>query len=308
MSEEEEEVEEVESLTFSQHPKAVQIWQTLDSEQRHYFQFFHLTEAIKKEQYMKVKTGVAGHTPSSDRFSRLKNSAKQWMVVSWTLDEHVSCEDWCLALFDKSLRLKQGEEVGLDRIVRAAAKIIPVSEIADVYIDPHKPTAFRVYRGMEVIQFSPASTSSEGSAKAAASWADAIFALLQLQSFADKRLLSRRYVEYKSFLEKIRQLENAGKRRGNKPTRKGRAGLKANVPTPSEDVPLPPPAASPTSCCALLFNSPRLSTGSTCDIKYALPQSIPCAKVDILVKEDGKHVVENPLVNQRRKLGGGETK
>eukprot|EP00981_Chlorochromonas_danica_P002447 scaffold471_cov318-Ochromonas_danica.AAC.38 len=85
--------EEAGALAFSQHPEAVQIWQTLDSEQHQYFQFFHLTEAIKKEQYMKVKTGVAGHTPSSDRFSRLKNSAMQWLVVSWTLDEHVSCED-----------------------------------------------------------------------------------------------------------------------------------------------------------------------------------------------------------------------
>jgi hypothetical protein len=194
------------------------------------FHLFEIAESITNGQMMKIKTGVAGNLPVQDSFPLFK-SFKHYLVLYWSIA--LPQDDWSLAFFDEcidenyfannffgnnndSTHSSNNSQHNSHQhnhstvssgasLLRIAKKIIPLSEVSEVFLDQKTTTSFRFYRGQEVTHCTPLESSmnslspnnSHGNHDyTAAAWADAIYAILQLQSFPDDELLKQYYEDY----------------------------------------------------------------------------------------------------------------
>jgi hypothetical protein len=186
-----------------------------DQEKYHIFHLFEVAESIINGQMMKIKTGVAGNIPLQDSFPLFK-SYKHYLMIYWSV--LIPQDDWSLIFFDElidesyfasnfsfpspvspGVAATTADIVDRPSLLKIAKKIIPLSEISEVFLDQKTTTSFRFYRGQEVTQCTPVSFSSSAPASlvefTASAWADAIYSVLQLQSFTNDDVLLQRYYE-----------------------------------------------------------------------------------------------------------------
>lgn len=133
---------------------------------------------------MKTKKGVAGDFPANDSFPLFKSS-KYWILIHWGVD--VPHDGWAICFYSDHWSAQNGPA--------SALRSLPLSEISEVYLEPNTSSYFRIYRGKEVTQCTPTATTL-----AAALWADAIFAALQIHNEPDSNLVKEYYEAYESFV------------------------------------------------------------------------------------------------------------
>lgn len=138
---------------------------------------------------VKTKKGIAGDFPAQDSFPMFK-SAKYWIVVYWGVT--LPMDTWAICFYTDHWSAHHGPN--------SALRTLPLSEISEVYLEPKTSAYFRIYRGKEVTQCTPIATTL-----AAALWADAIFAVLQLHNDHDIKIIKDHFQGYQAFVHANRK-------------------------------------------------------------------------------------------------------
>jgi len=144
---------------------------------------------------MSIKVGITGENPSLDVFAAPLPKNK-WVFIVWDK----SPEEWMLLESDNYLT--ENDLCNAD-MIQIGDKIL-ISSITEVFLELEPSISFRIYLGSEVLHL----TSSSRSREVAATWTDAIFAAMKLQSFDIEDTLNLRIRWQEEFKKREKERES----------------------------------------------------------------------------------------------------